>query len=328
MALTFFAERTSIKMLNGRIEKCYKMRARLSKFEEMETIAKVWTELRLPILNEEDCETSTARYSEWHSEWHVRNGVERSWMICAEAQIDCAIGSLYSKVNSRAWAEFSGAAKRILQESKTSIKRNSESVMKKAFRSRDITSARSDKSNRLDPNTYACPMAQHTDNYEEMKILLPVTLQAEFNKELNNIAKKYNGDLSTTPCNLKCSEPLSSVMRMLPKDHKKGPLQARPIVAAVDAPATKLFKFLSFFPFFQCLQLIFPPPRISWTLSNPRRLTVVRVLLLWMSLAFMLRSPSRTTLSRELLRSWSSFSRDTRQLHRYGMISMRFSDCV
>ena len=34
-------------------------------------------------------------------------------------------------------------------------------------------------------------------------------------------------------------------MRVLPKDHKDGPLKCRPIEAAIDAPATKLSKFLA-----------------------------------------------------------------------------------
>ena len=106
---------------------------------------------------------------------------------------------------------------------------------------------RTDKSKRLvalDPGNYQELLNAHTEHHEESRAALPSSVQAKFNAKLNGIARKYDDPLRTMLSNLTCSEPLPSVLRALPKDHKEGALKARPIVAAVDGPATKLSKFL------------------------------------------------------------------------------------
>jgi hypothetical protein len=163
----------------------------------------------------------------------------------AEARIDCAMTKISQHTTPDALSEFSGAVKRILRQS---AEESGSTRTVKDLKERDVIFSQTDKSKRLlalDPNAYRDLLNDHTENYKEARALLPSSVQAKFNSQLNGIAKKYREPLRETLCNLTCCEPLPSVMRALPKDHKEGVLKARPIVAAVDAPATKLSRFLA-----------------------------------------------------------------------------------
>ena len=181
----------------------------------------------------------------------------------AEARVECLMDKLSSTVSSETKSEFSGAVKRILREAteNSSSKKIARTI--KGIKDQEMIFTRSDKSKRLialDQDTYGKLLQEHTKHQREARILLPSSVQAKFNAQLNTVARKYGEPLRTTLGQQICSEPLPSILRALPKDHKDGPIKTRPIVAAVDAPATKLSKFLAntFSPLLPCVEAHIP----------------------------------------------------------------------
>ena len=79
-----------------------------------------------------------------------------------------------------------------------------------------------------------------------VKRLQPTTVQQRFSGKISRIARKYEDkQIGKELKHLGCSEPIPSRLHVLPKDHKQGCLRGRPIVAAVDAPATGLSMYLA-----------------------------------------------------------------------------------
>ena len=147
--------------------------------------------------------------------------------------------------------DLTGTLKRAirLQAPSQSVNGNKEwNTIKTLRKSSDTVFTRSDKSKRivaLDSITYHDMLTSQSENYASAKLVLPSSLQSSFNQKLNAIAKRYSDPVREILAKLTCSEPLPSNLKMLPKDHKDGPLKARPIVAAIDAPATRLSRYLS-----------------------------------------------------------------------------------
>lgn len=90
-----------------------------------------------------------------------------------------------------------------------------------------MQSAKSKRLVALDHDLYNQLLCDHTNSYENVDVPLPSTTQAKFNKSLASIARSYPKVTEDALERQKCSEPLSSVMRPVPKDHKEGELRAR-----------------------------------------------------------------------------------------------------
>ena len=85
---------------------------------------------------------------------------------------------------------------------------------------------------------------EHLINYTKINyIKLPKTEQLIFNKDLEEIAIKYNEPIKSLLLSTKCNEPIPSSMYFVPKDHKDI-IKGRPIVSASDTPSTSLCKLL------------------------------------------------------------------------------------
>ena len=103
----------------------------------------------------------------------------------------------------------------------------------------------SDKSKKLvamEPEKYKRMIEFQTEQFKKYKYPQPNSVASYFNTRLNRIGKKYP---QLKLQELACSDPVPSKLRVLPKDHKEVPLTGRPIVAAVDSPATKLSRYLA-----------------------------------------------------------------------------------
>jgi hypothetical protein len=163
-------------------------------------------------------------------------------LVIADAKVDAALSKLPVELEKRNIVEFAAATKRILRStSKHGVSEDLKVI--KAIRRRDLIFLTSDKSRRmiaLSHGRYLTLMDEHKSNLIGTKLLLPSSTQAKFNKDLTRIASKYSDPLKKCLLGGLCCEPVPSKMRCLPKDHKPGELRGRPIVASVDAPATKL----------------------------------------------------------------------------------------
>ena len=165
-----------------------------------------------------------------------------------EAVLDSIMARLTSRVDANAISEFTSTVKRVVKDSKLDYNGNETSRTVNSIKSRQCVFMESDKSKRLvalDSDHYSSLLQEHTRAYQQVSVPLPSTVQNNFNKELAAIARKYPKVTKDALEGQKCSEPLPSVMRALPKDHKEGMLKARPVVAAVDAPATRLSRYLA-----------------------------------------------------------------------------------
>ena len=166
----------------------------------------------------------------------------------ANAVVDISLNRLSSRVDANSLMEFTGAVKRVLKDPSTNKTRNEQAVALDSLRTRQCIFMQSDKSKRLvalDQGHYDQLLRDHTGGYDNVHIPLPSTIQARFNRSLASIARSYSKETRDALERQKCSEPLPSVMRALPKDNKEGELKARPIVAAVDAPATNLSRYIA-----------------------------------------------------------------------------------
>ena len=162
--------------------------------------------------------------------------------MIVDAKVDAAISALPRELNKRNIMEFTAATKRILRTDSGHKMRKDIKVLND-IRRRNITFMPSDKSRRLialSDDRYMSMMDEHKLNLIPTKPSLPSSRQASFNRDLSRIANKYTDPLKTSLLEGLCCEPIPSRMRCLPKDHKTGELRGRPIVAAIDAPATKL----------------------------------------------------------------------------------------
>ena len=88
-------------------------------------------------------------------------------------------------------------------------------------------------------------LKEHTEGFVAARNAQPCSIQSTFNAKVSKIAKRYSDPVKKTLLSQTCNEPLPSHLKLLPKDHKPGPLKGRPIVAAVDAPAARLPRFLA-----------------------------------------------------------------------------------
>ena len=181
-----------------------------------------------------------------------KGAISQSENLKYQTNLDCLIRKLHIPKQDYRIQELSGTVKRILSEMSKHNKNNKQSYEKNLIcnlKKQDVIFVPSDKSKKLvamDIDQYDSLMEEQVqlNGFVETKFLQPASIQNTFNKKLNSIAKKYP-DLLRMFSKCLCSEPLPSKLKVLPKDHKAGSLKTRPIVAAVDAPATKLSKFLT-----------------------------------------------------------------------------------
>ena len=174
--------------------------------------------------------------------------ISKQQQLATDIRIDCALKKLSATCTDHSISELSGALKRTMRLPATSEDGEDEVNAMKSLRDSDARFTKSDKSKRivaLTPTDYSAMMKEHTEDYVAARRAQPSSVQNTFNTKLSNIAKRYTDPTKEALSRCACSEPLPSRLRVLPKDHKDGPLKGRPIVAATDAPATKLSKFLS-----------------------------------------------------------------------------------
>ena len=167
----------------------------------------------------------------------------------------CSSKLAAKNVNRDIIQEFSGGLSNIIKKTKPKTSTKDYREMKKEIESyEDMVIIPTDKSNRLmaiDKKTYEDMLDEATiksGNFEKVRHVKPITRQQNFNKALFSLISKYRGNQPDSYkffMNLSCSDPAISSPYVLPKDHKEGRLKGRPIIAALDGPATKLAKALS-----------------------------------------------------------------------------------
>lgn len=180
--------------------------------------------------------------------------ISKNDQIVLEAQVDSALARLSNgNVQENKVNAFRGTVKRIINDFVSrpeSVSDSSERRIIRDLRDTDIIFAKTDKSKRIvaiNNNQYQEMVDEHRNSLIKTRPVLPKTSQQKFNSNLSNIIGKYKDTQIAGVLKRKlCSEPLPSEMRCLPKDHKNDAiLRGRPIVAAVDAPSTKLSKYLA-----------------------------------------------------------------------------------
>lgn len=181
----------------------------------------------------------------------------------ANGIVDISINRLSSSAVNNYLLEFAGAVKRVFQDSTTKKTNNKESITIESLKKRRCIFMLSKRLVAFDYDHYNQLLCDHRNSYETVGVPLPSTTQAKYNESLASIARSYPKVTRDALERQKCSEPLRSVMRALPEDHKEGELRAHPVVAAVDAPATNLSRYMTgiVFPLIRS----FIPPHIEST---------------------------------------------------------------
>jgi hypothetical protein len=163
-----------------------------------------------------------------------------------DARIEDAMQRIPTSCSQHSKSELAGALKRILRDKpEHTAGRINEPKVVKGLKNKGITFMQSDKSKRLiamENQQYEKLVQAQTDEFVQQKFPQPTSVSAKFNSKLGKVARKYP-HLQLAKYN--SSDPVPSKLRVLPKDHKGGELKGRPIVAAVDAPATRLSAYLA-----------------------------------------------------------------------------------